>query len=384
MSRKVKILRIIARLNIGGPAIHAILLTGGLDKDRFDSLLITGVCSPAEGNMDELMHQMNVAPVLIKQMAREINPVADLRAFAKICRIVMREKPDIIHTHTAKAGTLGRLAAILYNLLHPRANCRLVHTFHGHIFEGYFGKTRTFIFLSIERILALFTDRIIVVSVKIKEDLLLKKIGKRNKISVVSLGLDLRKFIDLESVPAANTNLKIGIVGRLVPIKNHRMFIEAAAKLSGRPLEFFIIGDGELRGILEDHTRKLGLDNKVFFTGWQKDLPGVYQGLDVVVLTSLNEGTPVSIIEAMACARPVIATDVGGVRDLIGDNQRGILVKSGDVAGLAETILNLAQNTRLRRELGEKGREFVRSRFDKERLIKDMELLYNNILEKRS
>jgi glycosyltransferase involved in cell wall biosynthesis len=370
---KFKVLRIIARLNIGGPAINAIILSAGLDRGKFETILITGRPSRSEGEMAGLLAEKKVSPVMIKELGREIDLWKDLFSFFKVYALIKKERPDIVHTHTAKAGALGRLAGAL-------CGCKLVHTFHGHVLEGYFGRLKSRIFIWIERFLAALTDKIIVVSPRIKDELLRLKIAPENKISVMPLGLELEGLLALAPPQPQAPYLNIGIVGRLVPIKNHRLFLQAAAEIKDARLQFFIIGDGELRQDLEDYARELGLSGKVAFSGWQDDLAKVYGQLDLLTLTSLNEGTPVSIIEAMAAARPVIATDVGGVRDLLGDNERGRLVKSGDSRGLAEAIKKLAGNPALRLELGRQGRDFVRARFTKERLIKDIELLYNELL----
>lgn len=402
MDRKIKVIRIIARLNIGGPAIHTVLLTEGLDKDEFQTILVTGRVESSEGDMQYYAHKKNVCPIIIPQLQRKINFFNDFIAFAKIYRLIKREKPDIIHTHTAKAGALGRLAGIMYNATSFNRRCRLIHTFHGTILQGYFGKITSKFFIGIERILAYFTDCIIVVSQGIKEELLKFKIGDPQRIAVIPLGLELEEL--LTTAPARSNSLfKVGIIGRLVPVKNHRLFLEAVKifsdtqKLSTDSCRFFVIGDGKLRRDLEDYATKLGIDKFVEFLGWTKQVSQIYGSLDTVVLTSLNEGTPVSLIEAMAAARPVIATDVGGVKDLfirkedyifqdaqglrVYDN--GVLCKTQDPQCLAEAFSLLASDRILREKMGSAGREFVKSRFSKERLIRDIEILYNNCLKRR-
>ncbi|MDD5594701.1 MAG: glycosyltransferase, partial [Candidatus Omnitrophica bacterium] len=265
---------------------------------------------------------------------------------------------------------------------HPfkKRKVQLVHTFHGHIFSGYFNKFTTNFFIFIERILAFFSAKIITVSESVKYELLALDIAKIDKIQVIPLGFELTNFL---SIPfAQRTPSHIGIIGRLVPIKNHRLFLEAAAKVihetPGMKLKFKIIGDAEVRRELEEYSRKLNIANQVIFLGWQKDLLAVYSDLDIIVLTSLNEGTPVSLIEAMASGRAVVATDVGGIRDLLGQAmERGIIVKSGDSIGLANAMKLLLDNSQLRTDLAVKGRDFVKNNFAKERLIKDIENLYS-------
>lgn len=395
--RKIKIVRIIARLNIGGPAIHTILLTEGLNKTRFDSLLVCGSTGRGEGDILYYAFNKRVTPYFIPELKRDLHFFNDFIAFKKIYRIIKNEKPDIIHTHTAKAGALGRLAAIIYNFFHPHRLIVIVHTFHGHIFDGYFNKFKTKIFVLIERFLAFFTCRIITLSKSIKEELISLGIGNKNKIEIISLGLELEDFLGIP--PRDNSVINIGIVGRLVSIKNHRLFLEAASKaIVDNPdikLRFKIIGDGELREELEAYSRTLNINTWVDFLGWQKDLIQVYSDLDIVALTSINEGTPVSLIEAMASGRTVIATDVGGVRDLLGKEihayvkqdvqfkvlERGIIVEAKDSDSFAAALNFILKQNNLRENMSILSREYVRSKFSKERLIEDTENLYTNLLE---
>ncbi|MEK6715235.1 MAG: glycosyltransferase [Candidatus Omnitrophota bacterium] len=390
MAKKIKIMRIIGRLNIGGPAINAVFLTEGFNNNSFESLLVAGQVGEAEGDMSYLAQDKNIAPVIIPEIRREINFLNDIGAFFKLYRLIVKFQPDIIHTHTAKAGTIGRLAAILFNMLHKR-KIAIVHTFHGHVLSGYFNKISTYFFIFVERAIANFTDIIIAVSETVRKDILSLGIGREEKIKVVHLGFELDKFLAVGPRQMSQV-VNIGIVGRLVPIKNHKMFLDAAKLLLTEPRtpnpepRFFIIGDGESRKDLEGYVQELGIAGKVKFLGWQTDLVKVYEDLDIVALTSLNEGTPVSLIEALASSRAVIATDVGGVRDIVGARvypeiaERGILVKSGDIDSFVSGLKLLARDSDLRKRIGVSGREFVRERFDRKRLIKDMEMLYNNLL----
>jgi len=385
--KKIKILRIIARLNIGGPAIHCILLTEGLNKGKFNSVLVSGKVDISEGDMLYLANEKNVKPIIIPELGRSVNFIKDVVAFCRLFLIIFREKPDIIHTHTAKAGSLGRFAGLLYKLLSGR-RCILIHTFHGHVFGGYFGKRKTKVFIWIERLLAKFTDRIVVVSNAIKNELIELGIGNFNKISIIPLGLELDGLltIPIKNNFKNNSELKIGIIGRLTSIKNHLMFLRVIKKLmdlkSLTQMRFIIAGDGELRESLENYAHSLRLNNFVIFAGWQKDLINLYSQLDIVALTSLNEGTPVSLIEAMAAGRPVVATNVGGVKDLVNED-RGFLVESEDIDGFASALKSLLEDENLRRRLGQFGREFVRNKFTKGRLINDIEVLYEELLKER-
>ncbi|MEW6009460.1 MAG: glycosyltransferase family 4 protein [Candidatus Omnitrophota bacterium] len=384
---KIKILRIIARLNIGGPAIHCILLTEGLSEDSFESMLIYGSVENSEADMLYLAKDKGIKPILIEELGQKLSLKRDLIVFWKLFNIIRNFKPDIIHTHTAKAGTLGRLAGLFYNFMQRirlrRNRAKLVHTFHGHIFYGYFGKLKSKIFILIERILSGMTDKIITVSDEVKLDLIEFKIAKKEKIIVIPLGLELEKLLALPYNDSFNSKIRVGIIGRLTPVKNHMMFFKAIKQLSEAGLsneaKFMIIGDGELREKLEDTAKELGIYKQTEFTGWQKDALNLYSKLDIVALTSFNEGTPVSLIEAMAAARPVIATNVGGVKDIVND-ERGFLVASGDVSGFAKTLKILIEDSKLRQAKGQAGRNFVRDLFTKERLIKDMETLYKSII----
>lgn len=387
--KKIKVIRIIARLNIGGPAVHAIILNEGLDRNRFDSCLITGVPDASEGDMKYLIDKKaNVT--FIPKLSRNIRFWSDMTALWKLFKIIRKEKPDIVHTHTAKAGTLGRCAALLNGV--PVK----VHSFHGHVFHGYFNPTATRMFVLIEKILAMFTDQLIVVSDIIKEDICGHfKIADTTKVSVIKLGLNLDRFKDIGNIKGEfrkelgierGTPL-IGIVGRLTAIKNHRLLFRSIRLLKNESpnlgAKFLIIGDGELREDLESYARDLEINNLVYFVGWRKDMPNIYADLDIVVLTSLNEGTPLSLIEAMVSKKAVVATVVGGVPDLVENKQTGLLVTSNDAAQLKEAISVLLKDEGLRERLGHAAGLYVREKYGKERLVKDMENLYKRLLLKK-
>ncbi|MBT3367815.1 MAG: glycosyltransferase, partial [Nitrospina sp.] len=309
---RIRILRFIARLNIGGPSIHVHLLTTGLDRKRFYSTLITGKISPTEGNMGYLFESANEKPIIIEELQREISPLMDIKAFLRIFGVLKREAPDIVHTHTAKAGTSARLAAIIYNRF-SGGRTKAVHTFHGHVFSGYFSPSKSLMFILIERLLARKTDVVVAISKTQKADLAHRfHIAPAEKIRVIPLGFDLAPFLRgsqnkgrfRKALGTGEDTLLVGIVGRLVPIKNHFLFLDMARIFMNEnknvDVRFVLVGDGELRGKLETHAENMGLKNHVIFCGWRRDLPEVYADLDILALTSKNEGTPVSIIEAMA------------------------------------------------------------------------------------
>lgn len=413
----MKILRIIARLNVGGPARHVVWLTEGLRAKGYDTMLVTGVVPPGEDDMAYFARSAGVTPHVIPQMSREIS-LRDALASWKLFRLMLRERPDLVHTHTAKAGTVGRVAGLLYRWLTPAAligkprACRFVHTYHGHVFHSYYGPAKTKLFLTIERALAqLVTDRIIVVSEQQRREIHEQfRVGNRSQFAVVPLGLDLNVFKDWpaqrnrvrEELNASEDELLIGIVGRLTEIKNHAMFLRAAARTKElnrsagdkQRMRFVIIGDGSLRGTLEEQARELGLNDDFVFLGTREDPEFFYPALDVVALTSHNEGTPLTLIEAMACERPVVATAVGGVVDLLGPKlaggdgytvcERGISVVSGDVEGFAKGLNRLVRDGGLRKDLGRRGREFVVGNYAKERLLNDMSNLYEELLQSKA
>jgi glycosyltransferase involved in cell wall biosynthesis len=401
---KIKVLRVITRLNIGGPAIHVSLLTEGLDPGRFTTLLVTGNLSDHEGDMSYLVNRRNVTHLRIPELHREVDLKQDMLACFKLLRIIVREKPDIVHTHTAKAGTVGRLAAFLYNALFRR-RVRTVHTFHGHVFHGYFGKLKSSLFLAVERALAARTDAIIAISRTQREELAHTfRIAAPERIRQVNLGFDLSPFFSCheaggrfrERIGVDAETILIAVVGRLVPIKNHKMFFHAARKLLERSgekrLTFLVIGDGELRDWAEACVRGLGLADHVRFCGWIQEIHSVFADLDILALTSLNEGTPVSIIEAMASSVPVIATDAGGVRDLLGPQEdtetengfalcrRGIRCEVDDAEGLAGGLLHLLENRDGGNEARvERARAFVEEHYASSRLIHRMESIYEEL-----
>jgi glycosyltransferase involved in cell wall biosynthesis len=442
----MKIVRVIARLNVGGPAKHVVWLTRGLQAPELladpqkacETLLVAGTVPPGEDDMGYFATENGVTPIFVPEMSREIS-IKDAVTVWKLYKLFRRERPDIVHTHTAKAGTVGRVAGFCYRWLTPRAllgrprACRFVHTYHGHIFHSYYGPLKTRAFLMIEKALArLITDRIVVISEQQRREINEEfGVGRARQFSVVPLGLDLGVFANWrergqsfrDELQLGPDDILVGIVGRLTEIKNHELFLRAAAKfkndfatqsksdsaaqspeLQNARVRFVIIGDGALRNALEQQTRALGLQADVIFTGSRRDLENVYPALDVVALTSRNEGTPLTLIEAMANARPVISTAVGGVVDLLGDPvrtgsgsdrvspasqtgnppfqicARGISVRPDDASAFAAGLALLVSDATLRRETGERGLQFVTAQYSKERLLDDIKNLYDDLL----
>ncbi len=379
--RKQKVLRIIGRLNVGGPAIHTVLLTDKLDPRRYETILVTGTEGETEGSMRYLAEERGITPFVIPEMGREISFREDLTALWKLIRLIQREKPDIIHTHTAKAGFLGRIAAICTG-----RRKRLYHTFHGHVFHSYFGERKTRAFIKIEQFLGRRTDRIIAVSDRTRDELLGYEIADAKKIIVVPLGLDLEPFARCEEhgdafrreLGVSSDEILIGIVARLVPVKDIPNFL-AAAKLVCTQIpnaRFVIVGDGELRAALEAEARELSLGDCIIFAGYRRDLSRIYAGLDLVVLSSLNEGLPVSLIEAMSCAKVAISTSVGGVPNLLTEGETGFLCPPADSQALADKIVVAISQRDRWAEIGANARQYALSRYNIDRLVMDIERLY--------
>jgi len=383
---KNKVVRIITRMNIGGPAIQAVLLCTGINMEGFSSVLITGSVGTEEGDMGYLAAESGIELVVVPELRRELNILGDIISFFKLYGIIKREKPDIVHTHMAKAGTLGRLAARLAGV--PV----IIHTYHGHVFHSYFSGLKTAFFLAIERMLVGFTDKIIVISERQKDEIKhYLRLKDENKLILIPLGFELDRFLrgnreDLrnrmrEKWRIPKEAIVVGTVGRLTSVKNHKMFLKAAGEIkktfTDKDVRFLIVGDGELRKALTTLSDSLGLYKDVIFTGWRKDMDSVYSAMDIVALASLNEGTPVSLIEALANAKPVVATDVGGVRDVAEDGKSGYIVPKNDIKAFAEAISALIRDKDKRDVFSAYGRNFIKERHSKERLIRDIEDLYH-------
>ncbi len=401
MSR-IRVVRIIDRLNIGGPAKHVTWLTAGLDPAHFETTLITGVVSAGEGDMSYFARAAGVKPLIIKSMGRELG-LGDVVVMLRILRELFRVKPHIVHTHKSKAGAVGRMAALIYKWLTPSAlwlrprKVGVIHTYHGHIFHSYYGKAKTRFFIAIERALArLCTDRIIAISEKQRDEICHKfKVGKSKQFRVIPLGID---FKDLNAkqwrvrkkIRIADETV-IGIVGRLCEVKNHAMLIQSAARLKTDNVNarFVIVGDGHLRFELGMLAENSGAGDSVVFTGFRDDVVSLYGDFDIAALTSLNEGTPLTLIEAMGCGCAVASTEVGGVVDLMGERREtrdgftvwdhGVTAPSLDVVAFSKALKYLIERSDLRREMGRRGRAFVLSRLSKERLIGDIGALYYNL-----
>jgi glycosyltransferase involved in cell wall biosynthesis len=381
-AKRIRVLRVFSRLNVGGPSVHVILLTAGLARYGYDTELVVGQEGATEGNLFDLAREKGVNCVRVAGLGREIHPIRDLQALFRLYRLMRRFRPHVVHTHTAKAGMLGRVAAVLARV--PV----IVHTYHGHVLHGYFGPVKTALFQSIERILAPLSSSLVTVSDAVREDLAQMGIGPASRVCVIPLGLDLERLTG--SLPRGELRAEsgtpddaplVGIVGRLVPIKDVGTFLDAAGILArtDERIRFAVVGDGESRGALEAQTKALGLSDRVFFHSWKLDMRRVYGDLDVVVNCSRNERTPVALIEAMAAGRPVVATSVGGTPDVLGQGRHGRLVPPGDAPALARAVLeSLADGPDSGMTLA--ARDYVLKSHGVERLVRDMDNLYRELL----
>ena len=402
-----RIVQIIDRLNVGGPTKYVTWLSAELspaeqgrqEPEEFRTLLITGTVPPGEGDMSWFARDAGLTPLIIPEMSRELSP-KDILVLCKLIVILFKFKPDIVNTHKAKAGAIGRAAALIYRTL-TRRKCRIVHVYHGHIFHSYYGRLKSSIFIAIERLMAIIaTDRILTISNQqrreIAEDF---HVGNARQHVVIPYGLDftVTQGPSLREIPAlADPAIPlVGLAGRLCEVKNHEMFIEAAAILQQRavPVKFVIIGDGHLRDQLEAMVRNLNLGQTVVFTGFRDDVMNLYRDLSIAAITSLNEGTPFTLIEAMNFGVPAVATSVGGVVDLMGARladhsdlpevsfwENGLTVRSRDSKACADAIQFMLTNEAARNLSGTNARHFIEENFSKQRFLRDIANLYREML----
>ncbi len=394
-----KILRIINRFNLGGPTYNATFLTKYMAPE-FETMLIGGERDETEESSLHIPHSLGIEPVIIEEMKRPINPLQDYKANQKIKSIITEFKPDIVHTHASKSGFIGRMAA--YNSGVPV----IVHTFHGHVFHSYFNRATTGFYKILERYAASKSDAIIAISEKQKYELSqIHHICSPEKIRVIPLGFELEKFSenseDKRKSFRAHYNVDddeivIAIVGRLVPIKNHTLFLEALKEVKDKTtqkIRAFIVGDGEDRLKIENKATELGIDfvdalkskekATLTFTSWIKNVDWVNAGADIIALSSLNEGTPVSLIEAQASSKPIVSTVVGGIENVVIQGETALLCDKEDKAHFARNLLSLVENKELRQKMSEKGKNFVFEHFHYKRLVNDTAQLYRQLLAQK-
>ena len=374
---------------MGGPAHHVSLLSGRMDQARFPTLLVSGRVPPGEGSSDHLAQRYGARHVVVPSLGPELRPLNDLRALREVTRIARAFRPDIVHTHTAKAGIIGRLAAELTGGPKPI----VLHTYHGHVLEGYFSAPVSGFYRALEHAMARRSDRLIGVSTATVDDLVRLGVAPREKFEVIPLGLELDDFLALAPEPGGPFRDEVGVrdgeilatwVGRLVPIKRVDVLLRAVARARGlgAPLRLAVVGDGELRAELETQAAALGIAGNVAFVGYRRDLAAIVAGTDVAVCTSDNEGTPVALIEAGAGARPLVATRAGGVPDVVVDGA-GVLAEREDHEGIGEALARLAGDPGLRRALGATARTHVAGRYRADALIERMTDLYERLVRAR-
>jgi glycosyltransferase involved in cell wall biosynthesis len=383
--KRPKVLRVITRLNLGGPARHVVILNAGLARFGWNTLLVYGRLAPGEESLDRLVAEHNLPACHLPQLGRRIRVTDDLRAFLELVRLIFRFRPDVVHTHTAKAGVLGRLAAALFNVFRShRRRCVVVHTFHGHVLEHYFGRVASVLIRTAERALATITDRIVAISTSQRTDLVERfRIARADKVRVIPLGLELQPLLSLPPRSrCASGIVTFGYMGRFVEIKNLPLLLQAFARAcaAGCHAKLVLAGGGQLQRSLVQLTADLGITDRVTFTGWRRRLEEFYESVDVIVLSSRNEGTPVALIEAMAAGRAILATRVGGVPDVVRHEETGLLVESEDLDAMSDAIGRLAGDGDLRSRLGDAARRDVAARYPAERLVEDVRGLYEGAL----
>jgi len=389
-NEKIRILRIINRFNIGGPTFNATFLTRFL-SDEYETMLVGGLPEEDESDSLHIPESYGIQPVLIEELVRTPSVSSDRKAYKRLKEIIKEYKPHIVHTHASKAGALGRKAADACNV--PV----IVHTFHGHVFHSYFGKVKTRLFKEIERNLAKKSDAIVAISERQREELCrIHKICKEEKTHVIPLGFDLQPFYDKrlsereakrKEFGLEEDHIAIAIIGRFAPIKNHNLFFDAmqiVLSKTEKKLKLFVVGDGAERESIENRAEMLNnqFPETVRLTSWVTDIPTFNAGMDIICLTSNNEGTPVSLIEAQAACIPVISTDVGGVRDIVKDGDTGFVVPVNDADTFAEKVLELVENEKKRQKMSQNGWTFVKDTFHYNTLAANMDRLYKELLEK--
>lgn len=388
----IKVLRVIARLNVGGPALHVAYLAAGLAERGYETTLVAGSLARGEESMAKVAETRGVKIETLSALHREIAPIRDVQAILRLARLIRRERPTILHTHTAKAGAVGRIAALLAGSARPPI---VVHTFHGHVLRGYFNPLTTLVFRTLERLLAYGTTALVAVSPEVRDDLVRLHVAPASKFTVVRLGIELEERTSDAEGARFETRRQLGIsaeafvvgwVGRMTAVKRTDDVVRALRGLVDRGVDAYLclVGDGPDRDHLEQFAHELGVVKRCLFVGYQDDVGRFYSAIDALVLPSANEGTPVSVIEALAAQRPAVATRVGGTPDVIRDGVDGFLVTIGDADALSDRLAELASDPERRARMGAKGRERVLGRYAVERLVDDVDRLYRELLDARA
>ena len=388
---RIKVLRVIARLNVGGPALHVAYLSAGLADRGYDTTLVAGKVGAGEESMAFVAEQRGVRIETLDDLHREIAPLRDLRTILRLARLIRSERPTILHTHTAKAGAVGRIAALLAGDARPPV---IVHTFHGHVLRGYFNPALTAAFRLLEQLLARVATKLVAVSPEVRDDLVALGVAPAAKFAVVRLGIELDERVDYDEEGRKATRRLLGIppdafvvgwIGRMTAVKRTEDIARTLQALVERGVNGYLclVGDGPDRTRLERRMHELGVAKRCLFVGYQENVARFYDAMDVLLLTSVNEGTPVSVIEALAAGRPVVATRVGGVSDVVRDGVDGFLAEVADVESLAARLAELAGDPELRARMGNAGQAHVVDRYAVERLVDDIDRLYRSLLPRR-
>jgi glycosyltransferase involved in cell wall biosynthesis len=389
VAEPIKVLRVIARLNVGGPALHVAYLTAGLAERGYETTLVAGTLARGEESMAGVSEARGVRIETLPALHREIGPLRDAQAILRLARLMREERPTILHTHTAKAGAVGRIAALLAGKARPPI---IVHTFHGHVLRGYFNPLTTLGFRTLERWLARVTTVLIAVSPEVRDDLVKLRVAPADKFRIVRLGIELDERTGGNEAARAEARRQLGLaedafvvgwVGRMTAVKRTDDVVRALRGLIDRGVDAYLclVGDGPDRDHLEHYAHELGVIKRCLFLGYQQDVAQFYGAIDALLLPSANEGTPVSVIESLAAQRPAVATRVGGTPDVIRDGVDGFLVEVGDADALSDRLAELAADPERRASMGAAGRERVLERYAVERLVDDIDRLYRSLLD---
>jgi glycosyltransferase involved in cell wall biosynthesis len=387
-SEPIRILRVIARLNMGGPALHVAYLTAGLADRGYSTTLVAGTLARGEDSMAFVADELGLEVVRIADLSREISPLRDIRSIRALARLIREERPHILHTHTAKAGAVGRMAAMIAGRARPPI---VVHTFHGHVLRGYFGRPQAAVFRLLERWLARHSTALVAVSPEVRDDLVALKIAPADKFTVIRLGIELDERTRAGVADGKEERRQLGIppesflvgwVGRMASVKRTDDVLVAFRGLRdlGVDAHLCLVGDGPDRAQVEKRAHELGVMKRTIFLGYQEEVAPLYAAFDALILPSGNEGTPVSAIEALAAGRPVVATSVGGVPDVVREREDGFLVPVGDTEAMAERLERLARDPKLRERMGQAGRARVVPRYAVDRLVDDVDCFYRSLL----
>lgn len=385
----VRVMRVIARLNMGGPALHVSYLSAGLIERGYETTLVSGTLARGESSMSFVADNLGVRVVPLAELGREISPVRDVVAAWKLAKLIRKERPQILHTHTAKAGTIGRLAALMSGPARPAV---VVHTFHGHVLRGYFDPFRAAAFRLLEKGLARASTALVAVSPEVRDELVRLHVAPESKFVVVRLGIELEKRVHADPGLREESRRLLGVtphrffvgwVGRMTGVKRVDDVLLGFARLREQGVDAVLglIGDGPDRDGMERKAKELGVIRHCLFLGYQEEVAPYYAAFDAVMLPSANEGTPVSVIESLAAGVPVVATRVGGVPDVVRDGEDGYLVDAGDFTALGDRLADLARDPERRRAMGAAARSRILERYAVDRLIGDIDDLYRSLLE---